>query len=569
MEGPSDGEEVDISRDADAESHVDDPAVGAGPDESSTEASTTLVEVVPGIAVVFGDVPDGLQLVDFGLIPAVDQESLSTVLGSIGNTATVVGNVANAAAAAQGLYRVNEATLALLKSGGQLAVKDGANLGTILVNGGFAQARFIPYGVNAAQMAAALGPAIAMIAIQVQLSEVSGLVRANIALTTKALETIRHQQWSDLTGLVRTIDTTVEQASEIGAVTTSLWEHVSGKGDALIAQRDLYRRHVDSHIRELGKVRGHARRQYLENNAEAILFDANALLVSLKAHTGYEALRVARARANGVEDEYELHLAEVITRDAGEEFDSAIGDTAELVEALARELRIIARLPGRATIPLTKKRHSSQASQLTCAELLKAIEPLANALHPAREELKVPGTVCAPKGLDLKPFLRILRWFVGDDETLRAVAFPFVLGPKERVGRLASVHGKRVDASWDGLAPGTWATVLDRAASSTFVALTDRRIITATPRTLLQLGEIGPSIALGEVRYVRGPIKKGGIVRTSIDVTTPDIDVHWSFPSEADDEAIGKFAAMLGEAMTIPDEERVAIESPRAGELLR
>ena len=41
--------------------------------------------------------------------------------------------------------------------------------------------------VSAAQTAAAIGPALAMVALQMQLSEITGLVRTNIALTSQVL----------------------------------------------------------------------------------------------------------------------------------------------------------------------------------------------------------------------------------------------------------------------------------------------------------------------------------------------------------------------------------------------
>ena len=182
----------------------DDPAPGS--DIDSTTASTVLAEVLPGIAVVFGEVPAELKLdlIDFGLVPAADRMQISAVLASIGNTATVAGNLGNAFASVQGLYRISDATQALLKAGGTLAVKDGANLGTVITSGGFAQARFIPVtAVSAAQTAAAIGPALAMVALQMQLSEITGLVRTNIALTSQVLTTIRNEQWAELTGARR------------------------------------------------------------------------------------------------------------------------------------------------------------------------------------------------------------------------------------------------------------------------------------------------------------------------------------------------------------------------------
>jgi hypothetical protein len=90
-------------------------------------------------------------------------------------------NVAEAVTSTQGLVRVNDATLSLLKSGGQMAAKDGAKLGAIFKNGELvAQARFILLSMTAATAIAAIGPAVAMIALQMQLGEISGRVRSNI-----------------------------------------------------------------------------------------------------------------------------------------------------------------------------------------------------------------------------------------------------------------------------------------------------------------------------------------------------------------------------------------------------
>ncbi|MGW1626012.1 hypothetical protein [Streptomyces sp. NPDC002172] len=190
MQNPSDSMEIAESEE-NGQSNAADPPVVDDPtpdsDFDSTSASMVLAEVLPGVAVVFGEVPAELKLdlIDFGFVSAADLKQISTVLASIGNTATVAGNLGNAFAGAQGLYRISNATQTLLKTGGTLAIKDGANLGAVFANGKIvAQARFIPVtAVSAAQTAAALGPALAMVGLQIQLSEVTGLVRTNIALT--------------------------------------------------------------------------------------------------------------------------------------------------------------------------------------------------------------------------------------------------------------------------------------------------------------------------------------------------------------------------------------------------
>lgn len=179
-------------------------------------AKTTLVEISPGMAAVLGEVPDGLQLVDFGVVPAFDRAQLNQALGSVGNLATISGNLAEAAASAQGLFRVNDATLSLLKSGAEMATKDGAKLGAIFKNGELvAQARFVPASMTAGTAIGAIGPAVAMLALQMQLTEVSNLVRENIALTSETLKTIQHDQWAELTGLSVNIERAVSEATQV------------------------------------------------------------------------------------------------------------------------------------------------------------------------------------------------------------------------------------------------------------------------------------------------------------------------------------------------------------------
>jgi hypothetical protein len=527
--------------------------------------STTLVEVTPGVAVVFGEVPEGLELISLDLVPSFDRTQVSTALGSLGNVGTVVGNVAEAVSSAQGLYRVNDATLSLLKSGGQMAAKDGAQLGAIFKNGELvAQARFIPASMTAATALAAIGPAVAMIALQMQLGEISGLVRTNIALTTQTLKTIRREQWAELEGLAEAVDEAVKEARELDTMTDSVWEPIAPSGPMIRKELKLYRKNVAGHVQELGKLDGRARRQFLESNAEAIVFDTHALLRSLKTYAEYQAIRAALARTRSANDESEAQLFDRIARNTPTEIDESLHEIRLLTESLVRELRIIAELPGRATVPLTKKRKDAKASRLTCEQLLEAIEPLADMLHPAVEMPAVPETVCAPDGLDLEPYLHVLRWFLEDGESLRSVAFPYEAGSHNLPGVVPAILAKRVDATWDALTPGKAGAVVEKLASSTFVAVTDRRIITATPRTLLRRGELGSIYPLDEVRYVRPRSNHGTGVRPTIGIATDRRDVQWMFPADAPHEQIDNLAAVISDGASGTTQAPAAIEQSTA-----
>ncbi|MFF3378368.1 hypothetical protein ACFYXF_36120 [Streptomyces sp. NPDC002680] len=548
----ADSEENGQSNSADSPV-ADDPTLDS--DIDSTTVSTVLAEVLPGVAVVFGEVPAELKpdLLDFGLVSAADRRQISTVLASIGNTATVAGNLGNAFAGVQGFYRISGATQALLKAGGTLAIKDGANLGTVMLRGRIiAQARFIPMtAVSAAQTAAMLGPALAMVGLQMQLSEVTGLVKTNIALTSQVLTTVRRGQWAELTALVATVDHIVDQAREVGSVPTSLWETVAGKRADLRKQLDLYRLNVGSHIQQIHQLDTHGRREYLETNAEAIVFDAHALLSSVKAWIGYQALHATRARAAGPEDAGEARLVDAIARDTRTELDSALAESTSLVDSLTRELRIIAELPGRDTLPLPGKRRDSIAARQTSARLLETIEPLADALHPPAPPLEAPGVVCAPKSRDLEPYLRILRWFLDDGETLRVLGFPQQL---DALGPISAIFSE---------AKEKLAAARDKATVKTLVAVTDRRIITARTNAFLEQGEIHPDIPIDRVRYVRAATTQDRNGRLAIDLITRDENIRWLFPADIDNSGVDALAAVLAEAMTIPDVERDELQRRR------
>lgn len=518
--------------------------------------ATTLVEISPGIAVVYGEVPEGMELHSLDLIPSFDRTALNSAIGAFGSVGSVVGNLSEAAAAAQGLFRASSETMALLNSGAQMAVKDGAKIGAIFKNGQIvAQARFVPVTMSAATAIATIGPAVAMIALQMQLGEISGLVKANIAVTTQTMKAIRNEQWAELDALTETISDSVDHVRDIKAVPDSLWEAIAPSYSDLKKQMNLYQRNVSGHIREVGVLMGRERRQYLETNAEAVVFDAYALLTSLKAYAEYQSVKAMRARIRGQNDEAEAQLFERLTRDVPEEIQTSRHQGTALIKSLVRELRIIAELPGRRTLPLTKTRKDSKASQLTCAQLLEAIEPLANMVLPPTEMPQTPGNVCAPEELDLTPYLKMLRWLMEEGEVLQGLAFPYVGGSKPMI---PAILEKRIDASWDSLLPGKAAAVLDKIASSTFVAVTDKRVLTASPRTLLKEGALAESFALEEIRYVRPRGQSESAVRPTIGIATEKKDITWMFPASAPEQQIDALAAML-------DEE--ALRKPSGGSL--
>ena len=523
--------------------------------------SATLVEIEPGVAVVFGELPDVVDLVPVDLVPAFDLDQVSTSLSTLGNAATVAGNVAEKAASIRGLYRLNAETLQLLKSGGEMAVKDGANLGGIFKGGKLvAQARFVPVTMSTAATAAAIGPAIAMMGLQMKLGEISDLVQANLALTKQTLKTIRYEQWAELEGLSQAVEETLVEARALDTITDSVWEPIAPSRAAIKKQLSLYKKNVRSHVKEVKTLEGKKRREYLESNGEAVVFDTHALLGALKTYGEYQALRAALARARGVDDPSEAQLFEHITQTTPLEIEEALQEIREITDSLVRELRVIAELPGRATLPLSGKRRSQRIEQLTCAQLLEAVEPLADILHPATELPEPTEGVCAPDTLELEPYMRLLRWFLDDGEQVRLVAFPTVTDSGKVSGVAAALRARQIDASWDALLPGRMAAVAQTLAPATFVAVTDRRIITASPEGLLRRGELGKTYPLSSVKFVRTRDNNKGSARPTIGIVTEQENFDFVFPDVADLEMVDSLAAIVAGGPTDLQESLPVLE---------
>lgn len=498
----------------------------------------TILEI-DGTAVWLGEVPTGLELIDFDLIPGVGRERLGEILSTVGNIGTISGNIAEAVTKAQGLYRLSDATRSLIQGGAQLTVKDGANLGSVMLNGKvIAQARFIPVTLQAATVVTSIMPAVALLGLQLALGETTNLAKTNIALTKQTLEAIRKEQWSKLKALDDTVASTTKKARKVGTVTETLWDSIAGKETEIDPLFDNYQRAVTNHLSHLSKANIHDKRQYLEHHAEAITFDSYALLRSLRIYAEYSALKAGIAFTRSESDPNEKRVVDQIAKEASQVIEEQLGKIRTLILDLVRVLRINSELPGKASQPLTKKHRDEKAVKHTCGQLLKAISPLADLLQPPVEMPK-PETVCAPDGLDHETYLKVLRWHLETDEELRGIAFAC----EGTCGANPPIAPKRVDDSWNTLtASGLGGKTLALAArslpgqalESTLVAVTNRRIITADPEKLLKEGELRDWHPLETVKYVRPTDARLSQERPTIGITTERVHYEWVFPKEAD-----------------------------------
>ena len=530
---------------------------------TNTEPTSTIVEIAPEITAVFGDIPEGLEPIDFGLLPEFDRAQLTTALSAIGNTAAITGGAVQAMTAAQGLYRVTAETQKLLSAGATMALKDGAQLGAVMRNGKIiAQARFIPIGTGAAAGAlAAIGPALAMVALQMALSDVTTAVKTNTALLNQTLTTIRNEQWAELTGHVETMERATTHAKEIGSVPETLWQRIAPYEATLRKHMELYRKNVQDHIKQLDTLDGKEERQYLITNAEAILFDTHALLFSLRAHTQFQVLHAYRARVNGTNDPDEAKLFDIIVNDTRAEVKVCRNTATTLIAALTRQLRLIAELPRRRTLPLLPQRRSKQ-SQLTSAQLLDAIEPLADALNPIRNKLDSDTTITtiAPEGYDIDVYVRTLRWLL-NDEHLLAIAFPHQMDSNNPLTMVSTAFDLKMDASWNLLRLEKKISTVSKTVSASFIAVTDARIITANPHDFRNHGTTKGEVPRSEVRHIRFTPADNDNSRTKIDVTTEKFDLHWTFPAAANNDDISALAKIFETTREVDTHQHSETES--------
>ena len=134
-------------------------------------------------------------MIPFALTPPEDRAAIANAVGASSSILNVSGQLANGLMPMQGLVRLAPETLSAIQAGAKPLVSGGSNIGTLAQGGKIsAQIRWLPVsGVTAVGLVAAIGPALAMVAMQAQLSEISGMARENLQLTETVLNTGRRR----------------------------------------------------------------------------------------------------------------------------------------------------------------------------------------------------------------------------------------------------------------------------------------------------------------------------------------------------------------------------------------
>lgn len=523
------------------------------------EDDTIIVPLEDDYALVVGPNTKGLEKIGSSL---VGDRALNDLIASIGEGASLSGGAASAANAIQhmsGLYKLDAVTKAQLAAGNALTkATDGQLIGTVRNAGGqiTRQARLIP--VSAPQIAgaiAAIGPVVAMVAVQMQLNNISKQISAVQQTALQTLQVLTDSRNADYLGDCQTINEVYQASSNHGYVSETDWSIVSPLVPRINSHRRYYKKQVANHQRALNDTQRDLSRtrKYLQDNVSNILADSFAAFETLRAWASLSVLRRARAQAQGEHPHAELPQIR-------QEVEADLEIQRMLLMGLMRELRIISELPGASSFFFSQKRQDKTASHDTATKLLEELNPLAQQLGIQDNPLPAPAVTCAPTDYDINPYTKILRWYLEEGEELRALAFPLnALTHRFFSPQLDKVNSS-INLAWSNLpkpedttgwSPGrAKRAALRKGVSPEMVAVSDRRIITADPQEFIQKGIVKEEFSIDDVT----PTFTDTDTFTEADAedVLPELHItqgekkcrEWRFPSRARSEARG-IAEML------------------------
>lgn len=498
------------------------------------------MEIEPGIAVLFGDtIPDGVEVLPFSLLDVHSVDALSGAISQAAGFGNLAAQGVNGALQAQGLVRLAPETLRALQSA-QPLTSGGYNLGSLVSEGKIvAQVRWLPAtSASVASVAASVGPALALIAIQMQLAAITKLVQHNLELTSQVLQTVRHEHWSAVTGHHKTLVRELDHARHVGAVTDAIWKNVRGHESVIEAQWDFFQRELEGHVSKMQAKQGHKERsQFLVTHGGAILADAHALIFAQSSWFLYRALRAGHLLATAETDPKDMALLQKLVTEAREDHEKSLGELDWLLEQVNREFSVMTELDGRRTFKLGGERRAGTQVLVMTRRLQDALAQT-RAQLPRTElpEVSVPETVVFKESVPVE-LLNLLRYRVERGEEL-----------------LAAADCTTDLWDWD-LRDGGW------------VVVTTERLLVMKQDTFRRYAAIDLAEQVQDIRYVRVRERSKG-QGAVVDVIAKDRDLVLKFPTwtssvhgRAD---VKRFADILKGFMHIPAEEMPA-HSARAG----
>jgi len=284
----------------------------------------------------------GLLMPTTGLTEAVSSD-LTARLSQGTGLANIGLQGLNGLQSVQGLVKLAPETLALIRSGAQPLVSGGFNLGTLQQGGRIvAQVRWLPAtGASVLGVATALGPAIALAAIQFQLASMDRKLDKIIDLSNEILLATRLDKWTEVQAHVARIKQLGSEAERLGKLSDTVFLEAHGSFVPLDKGRRQLTHDVLRHRQSLMKSKSAKdKREWFKRNGEAAYQDVQCLLLASCGCVYYEAMRAEHTRSTDPKH------AEIIYEDNMRAAAESAADAGSLLAALERQLQLISESPG-------------------------------------------------------------------------------------------------------------------------------------------------------------------------------------------------------------------------------
>jgi len=491
---------------------------GAQPSEPSAEL--LLIQVADDVALVFGpDAPSWLDVRPILGATSADERNLTEAVALAVGLGSAALQLSPALMAARGIVQLAPATMSALQTmTPMVSTATGMNLGVLTTAAGKTGhvIQWMPAaGASGVSFAASMGMSLTLVAIQIQLMQISRKVDANIALTKDVLAELQWANNAELSALIRDVRRAYGEALAIGAVTPEVYGEIRGKEHLLDKSRTLLMIRIHSYLKELQSTTTRdGRRKWLTDHGERCLDDLQALVQVHQAWFVFQALRAAYVALSDGSDRGASLVAR-IRATATEENELTVALIVELADRLQRALGLLEESGNRR---LGRFKSAKEARAQAQALRQQVIATVSDAAPVAFE----PEVLLAPS-----------------DKLARAARMlPLLLDVHQPPALAAACV---VDLSWNALID------LDRNA---FLFVLDDELVVTREKALFNDHRVDHRIALQEVRYVRADAatKKVGIATTN-----ESINLTW--PSEALAEDVAYANDLLRSLMHLPPGE--------------
>lgn len=316
----------------------------------------------------------------------------------------------------QGLVKLGPETLAAIRAGAQPLVSGGYNLGALSQGGKIvAQVRWLPAtGASVAGVLAALGPAIAVAAIQFQMAAMDRKLNRIIGITSELLLSARVEKWAEVQAHFERLQQLESEAERLGRFTDEISREAHGAFAPLAANHKRLATDVSRHRVSLGAcTTAKERREWFAKNGQAAYQDAQCLLLAAYGCYFYDAMRAEYLRSK------DLDHALLVYQDSQKAAAKASAETGGLLAALDRSLQLLVESPGSGRLRFLGRDRAPNEVRASARELSEALAALGFAIPQPRISQKLQHrTLSGSKDVTPAPIDTLALHLTSDDELI-------------------------------------------------------------------------------------------------------------------------------------------------------